>query len=79
MRSTAIRWNFREYRFRFTLQFLSLQSVPSELSQFKGSVQRIMSDSGRKSWWHFPENSRRFGRMAFTYRLAITPVYPARV
>jgi hypothetical protein len=28
MRSTAIRWNFREYRFRFTLQFLSLQSVP---------------------------------------------------
>jgi hypothetical protein len=45
MRSTAIRWNFREYRFRFTLQFLSLQSVPSELSQFKGSVHSTNRES----------------------------------
>jgi hypothetical protein len=36
MRSTAIRWNFREYRFRFTLQFLPLQSVPIPTVSIQG-------------------------------------------
>jgi hypothetical protein len=36
MRSTAIRWNFREYRFRFTLHFLSRQSVPTRTVSVQG-------------------------------------------
>src|SRR5438034_4508930 len=38
-RSTAIRWNFREYRFRFTLQPFPCKVCPSRLSHFKGAVQ----------------------------------------
>src|SRR5260370_1852515 len=37
-RSTAIRWNFREYRFRFTLQPFPCKVCPSWLSHFKGAV-----------------------------------------
>jgi hypothetical protein len=36
MRSTAIRWNFREYRLCFTLQFRSLQSVPISTVSVRG-------------------------------------------
>jgi hypothetical protein len=38
MRSTAFHWNFREYRFRFTLLSSLSKVCPSELSHFKGSL-----------------------------------------
>ena len=37
-RSTVTRWNFREYRFRFTLQPFPCKVCPSWLSHFKGAV-----------------------------------------
>src|SRR5260370_26364647 len=37
-RSTASRWNFREYRFLFTLQPFPCKVCPSRLSHFKGAV-----------------------------------------
>src|ERR1700757_2040216 len=37
-RSTVTRWNFREYRFRFTLQPFLCKVCPSWLSHFKGAV-----------------------------------------
>jgi hypothetical protein len=37
-RSTAIRWNFREYRFRFTFQPFPCKVCPSWLSHFKRAV-----------------------------------------
>jgi hypothetical protein len=36
-----MRWNFRGYRLRFTLQLLSCKVCPPELSQLKGSVQPL--------------------------------------
>lgn len=36
MRCTAIRCKFREYRLRFTLQSLSLQSVPNGTASTQG-------------------------------------------
>src|SRR5260370_27577731 len=45
-RSTAIRWNFREYRFRFTLQPFPCKVCPSRLSHFKGAVHREREQVG---------------------------------
>jgi hypothetical protein len=41
MCSTAIRWNSRECRFRFTLLSFPSKVCPSSLSHFKGSVQWV--------------------------------------
>jgi hypothetical protein len=37
-----MRWNFRGYRFRFTLQFLSLQSVPIRTVSIQGFSPRFL-------------------------------------
>ena len=70
MRSTAIRWNFREYRFPFTLQFLSLQSGPL------GTV----SIQGFSPSWGDIDSSLIFESlclvMFFFSRLLVKPGYP---
>ena len=44
MRSTAIRWNFRGYRFRFTFAVPSLQSVTIPSVSFQGFTPLILVD-----------------------------------
>jgi len=67
-RSTAIRWNFREYRFRFTLQPFPCKVCPSRLSHFKGAVHVQLNASflARKTVrFRGPFSSPRWGDVKF--------------